>query len=454
MDDGARTASELIADFVASRRDAALSEEDLHLGRRALLDTLASAIAGRADPVAALVTRYARTMSGPQLGTIWTAGETVAIETAALANGAIGHVLDYDDVTSPMRGHPSVVILPALAALAEAEGATGRQVMAAFATGLEVVAKLGRVVAIDHVSKGWHSTSTLGAIAAAAACSQLLRLSAEETVSALGLAIAQAAGTRANFGTMAKSFQAGQAAAAALRAVSLARLGFTASPTAIDGPSGFIALCCGGESVAGELAQLGAAPLETQRSGLDVKRYPNCYATHRSIDALLALREEHRLTLDRVERVDVVTSARAQAPLVYPRPRTGLEGKFSLEYAMAAVLADGGITFDSFTDAMVLRPDIQAFLPRVHCREADGPPLPRWAEVTLRLREGSCLGRRVEILKGSAASPLSDAEIVAKLRSCCAHGDHPADPERIAGLVLAMDGEAFGPTLRTALGYA
>lgn len=434
-------ASALIADFVLARRDTGLSDHDLHLGRRAFVDTLAGALAARNTPAAALMADYARSLSAPgaETGTasLWITGERLSPEAAALANGAIGHVLDFDDVTSPIRGHPSVVIWPALMALAETEQFDFLDMLRSFATGLEVIAKLGRAVAIDHVAKGWHSTNTLGVIAAAVACSQMLGLNHGQITSAIGLAVAQAGGLRANFGTMAKCFQAGQAAASALRAVALARRGFTGSDQALDGSVGFTNVYCQGESLTEYVATLGESPLETVASGLDVKRYPNCYATHRTIQAILELRRQHGLTLADVESASVVTSRRAQVPLIYSRPKTGLEGKFSLQYAVTAALNDGELTLSTFTDAMVMRPEVQDFLPKVQTSEDDGSPLPRWAKVTLRLRNQTELTHRVETLKGSNADPLSDDEIIDKFVSCCRYAGYDSRVEAYAAAVLA-----------------
>ena len=434
-------ASALIADFVLARRETALSEHDLHLGKRAFVDTLAGALAARNNPATALMADYARSLtapgSDPGTASLWVTGERLSPEAAALANGAIGHVLDFDDVTSPIRGHPSVVIWPALLALAETEQLGFLDMLRGFATGLEVIAKLGRAVAIDHVAKGWHSTNTLGGIAAAVACSQMLGLNHGQITSAIGLAVAQAGGLRANFGTMAKCFQAGQAAASALRAVALARRGFTGSDQALDGSVGFTNVYCQGETLTEYVAALGESPLETVASGLDVKRYPNCYATHRTIQAILELRRQHSLTLADVESASVVTSRRAQVPLIYSRPKTGLEGKFSLQYAVTAALNDGELTLSTFTDEMVLRPEIQDFLPKVQTSEDDGSPLPRWAKVRLRLRNQTELTHRVETLKGSNADPLSDDEIIDKFVSCCRYAGYDSRVETYAAAILA-----------------
>jgi len=421
-----------LARFAAGLDEAAVGAAERELAARAMLDTLAVAVAARGEPAAALAERRARSL-GPGPCRLWRAGPpaTAGEEGAAWANGVTGHVLDFDDVTSPMRGHPSIAMLPAILALAEAEGRTLGDAAVAYAAGFEVIAALSVAMAGPHYAAGWHSTGTIGAIGAAAACGRLLRLDAARMGHALSLAAAQAAGTRASFGTMAKAFQAGQANLVGLRSARLAGMGFDAAPDGIGGPTGFLALHHAGPDAA--LPPLGGALL---RHGLDVKKYPLCYAAHRPLDALLALRAEHGLALPDVRAASVRVSHGALAPLIHHRPRTGLDAKFSLEYAVAAALADGAVRLSGFEDAAVLRPDVQAFLPAVSGEEAAGGLFPRWAEVTLHLRDGRTLSRRQDALRGGADSPLSEAELLDKARDCLGHGGAAAGaaPRLLAAL--------------------
>lgn len=418
-------AARRIAAFAHGFRPTRLTAADLVLCGRSLADTFAVAVAGRGEhaPLAALAYLSRAGLlhhNASQGASLWGRTERAAPEIAAWWNGIAGHVLDYDDVTVPMRGHPSVVLWPALLALAEDRGLTGERLSSAFTIGMEVIGKLARAMAVPHYAAGWHSTATVGALGAAVACCHLLDLDERQIVHAIGIAVAQAAGTRENVGSEAKSFQAGHANAVAVRAASLAEAGFEAGAGALDGPHGFLALYAGDEAPADWLSGLGETPLELQRSGLDVKQYPMCYATHRALDALLALRAAHGVRLADVERIDIATSHGALVPLVHPTPRTGLEGKFSMPYAMAAALEDGAIRLTSFVDEAVQRPAIQAFFQRVHAAESDGPATPRWAEVTVSLHDGRQLHQRVQTLRGSTQQPLDDAELTAKLDDCLA----------------------------------
>ena len=433
------SASIRIADFPSSFSADALSAEHLRHTARALIDTVAVAVAGRNEPASLIALDYAREHGGTHIASAWATGSVLPIEAAALYNGVAGHVLDFDDVTSPLRGHPSIALLPALVALAESHGKSGKELAAAFVVGFEVICKMAKAMVADHYAKGWHSTPSIGTVAAAVAGARLLNLSREQIVNAIAIALAQTAGTRANFGTMAKSFQAGQCGAAAIRAVLLAQRGFTGSADALDGPYGYMALYANGEDLHAQLDGLGQAPLEFDASGFEIKKYPLCYATHRAIDGLLDLRAEHGLTLDQIERVEIISNFRGMVPLIYPCPQTGLEGKFSMHYAVAAALLDGHVKLSSFENAAVLRPEIQRFFAKIDAREDQGPASPRWTRVTLQTRDGRRPEKMVTTLRGAANCPLSDEGLIEKAEDCFVHGKYGGSARTLADAAFSLD---------------
>jgi 2-methylcitrate dehydratase PrpD len=231
------TASEIVAAFAADFDCSRLREDHVFRCGRALADTIAVAIAAQNEPAVRRAFDYVETL-GPSLATgqgrrqhgmasLWGRGQQSTVEGAALFNGIAAHALDFDDASSPMSGHPSIALLPCLIALAEARHIEGIRVASAYVVGFEICCRLGRALDLTHYSRGWHMTATMGAIGATAACGHLLKLDAERITHAIGLALAQTGGTRENFGTDAKSFQAGQANAAAIRAALLAERGFT-----------------------------------------------------------------------------------------------------------------------------------------------------------------------------------------------------------------------------------
>ncbi len=431
------TLSQRIGAFSEGFTPARMTAEEAHMARRALLDTLACALGGLGEGPVQAALRYARATSGPGRARVWGLAERLGIEQAAFVNGIAGHVLDYDDVTGPLRGHPSVAMLPALCALAESEGLGLDAVCAAYVAGFEIMGRIGEIIGDEHYAKGFHATASIGTLGATVACANLLRLDAKQTADAIGLAVAQAAGSRENFGTDAKSFQAAHANRAALQCALLAREGFDSSPAALEGPRGYARLYGAGEDISKLLDGLdGNQPRLLVRAQLEVKKYPMCYATHRTLDGLLDLKAETGIGIEDVAAVEVEGSARAFQPLLHDRPQTGLEGKFSLQYAVAAALTDGKVGLPSFEDSAVQRPVIQAFMPKVVKREGQGALNPRYADITVRTRDGRTLHRRVEALRGGPTMPLSDAELATKFADCAAHAGVAADAQAIAAAIL------------------
>lgn len=434
-----QSASEKIASFVLSFDPSRVAPDLRHVAARALYDTVICAVAGVREPASVISLKYAQGQKGPRMATVWATGESLSIEMAALVNGTTAHALDFDDVSSPLRGHPTVAMIPALVALGESIGAQGRAVMDAYVVGFEVTLRLAKAFVDDHYAKGWHSTASIAALGATAACARLLQLSHAQTVHALGIAVSQIAGTRQNFGTMSKPFQAGQANAVALRSVGLAELGFDASVHALDGKQGYTALYADAMDIHGQLEDLGDLPLELERSGIEIKKYPLCYATHRTIDGVLDILKEQTLRLAEIERVEVKTNYRATVPLIYSHPRTGLEGKFSMQYAVTAALLDGAVLLSSFEDAAVQRAQVQAFLPNVHVSEGQPPMFPRWAELRLVLSDGRVIEKRIDRLRGSKEFPLSDAALIEKGVDCCAYGQVNISATELAKTCFAID---------------
>lgn len=422
-------ASERIADFIVGFGSSTLTDEHYEHVARAVIDTIAVSYAGIREPAAALMREYLHDRRSTLAATAFGTGLQMPLEDAALYNGTAGHVLDFDDVTSPMRGHPSIALLPSLLALAEAFDKSGRDLAMAYIAGFEVIVKLSNVMVADHYAKGWHSTSTVGVIGATAACAFLMGLERKQIVHALGLAVSQASGSRANFGSMGKSFQAGHCGAAAVRAVMLARLGFDSAAHAMDGDYGYMVLYANGESLVSSLETLGRHPLEMLSSGLEIKKYPLCYATHRSIDGMLDLRVSHSLTPDQIADIVVTSNHRGMVPLIYSSPKTGLEAKFSMQYAIAAAIYDGSVRLDSFSDEAVRRPEIQEFMRKISAREDQGPQSPRWNRLVVTLKSGETIDKTVTQLRGGATLPLTRDELLEKARDCFQYSGIAQSPE-------------------------
>src|SRR5687767_10847341 len=264
-----------------------LPPEAVHWAKIGILDTVGVTLAGAREDTtripAAIVTAGS---SGPSL--IFGGNRRVAALDAALVNGTAAHALDFDDMTNRLGGHPSAPILPALFALADELGASGRDFIAAYVAGFETECKLGLGVHFHHYTKGWHPTATLGVFGAAAAAARLLKLSGSETATALALAASFASGIKANFGTMAKPLHVGHCARNGLLAARLAKAGYTANQESIfEHDQGFLEVFNGPGTYDVQRAMLAwAAPLDIVEPGIGIKQSPCWSSTQPAIDAI------------------------------------------------------------------------------------------------------------------------------------------------------------------------
>ncbi|MPZ24814.1 MAG: MmgE/PrpD family protein, partial [Dehalococcoidia bacterium] len=332
-----------------------------HLAVRATIDTVGVMVGGLPQPDAEIVMSYARAAAPAGRVTALGLDATTSPAMAAFVNGALAHVLDYDDVSHAMKGHPSAVLVPALLALGEHTDASGRQLLDAYLAGFDTAVAVAAGLGVaEHYRRGWHATSTIGVFAAAAAGSRLLGLDVVRTAHALGMAASFAGGSRQNFGSTTKSLHVARAAESAVLAVQLAATGGTANHAAIEGPMGFFALLGPGMDGAAFEEALGRSAGVLEPGGLNVKKYPCCYNTHRAADAALATFEQHRG--EGVGSARVRVEPTGSAALIYHAPQTGLQGKFCGEYVVATALLLGRVGLDDFTDEAVHRPAIRDLL--------------------------------------------------------------------------------------------
>ena len=414
------TATARLAQFVIETTRQQCPDAAVALVRRAALDTLGVMLAGANEPAAVAVRGVVRAEGSTPLCTLVGTTLRAAPTWAALANGTAAHAHDFDDTNFALMGHPSAPLLAAALAAAEAEMASGRDVVVAYLIGFEISAALGLALNPDHYTRGWHATSSIGTLGCAAAAAKILGLDAGQMRHALGVAASLASGLKENFGSMTKPFHAGHAARNGVFAALLAREGLTSAEAALDGTQGYAA--------AFSQMKLGAATFEALgrewqilESGIAVKPYPSCALTHAAIDALLALRAEHVLAADQIEDVEVGVNHVVPEVLRHNQPTTGLERKFSMQFCAAEALATGRVEIASFTDGTT-PPGTRALMSRI--RMVVDPTLPdgleqhAWSRVTVRLRDGRTLASPPRGASGHPDQPLTDAQLRAKFVGC------------------------------------
>ncbi|MFQ5898289.1 MAG: MmgE/PrpD family protein [Candidatus Methylomirabilia bacterium] len=418
------------AEFVVKSRWEELPAAALEEARRAILDSVGVMLVGSTEPPARIVQRLAEAEGGAPLCTILGTRIRTGGVWAALANGTAGHALDFDDTNFAMMGHPSVPVLAAALAAGELALAEGRGLLHAFLLGFEVETSLGEAVNPGHYERGWHATSTLGALGAAAAAAKLLGLPVAETRHALAIAASQASGLKENFGTMTKPFHAGHAARGGVLAALLAGGGFTASEIALEGPQGWARVLGGETADLTQAAERLGAPWKILTSGVAVKPYPSCALTHSAIDALLELRATHGIRPERVAAVEVGVNAIVPNVLIHHAPQTGLEGKFSMEFCAAAALVDGRVGIRTFTDERPAHPDIRSMMGKV--RMVVDPTVPgdrerhAWSRVSVTLTDGRSFRVAPREVPGHPGASLSPEALRGKFEEC-------------AGVVLSKD---------------
>lgn len=331
----------------------------------ALVDFLGVAVSGSTEPVARKIIDFTRANGAAGTASVIGAGISAGPAEAALANGTIGHALDFDDSNFVLGGHPTVALLPALLALGQARQRSGLDVLHAYVTGFEVMIRIARTVNFEHYERGWHPTATLGIFGAAAASARLLGLNAAQAADALGLAASMASGVKANFGTMAKPLQVGHAAQKGLLCALWAQAGINSSRAAFDGRQGFFMVYNGAGAYRPEALKGEGGEPEIMTSGLQFKRYACCGSTHVGIDAARALRERHPFDPAQIAAVRLALNPRRIPHVDKPHAADALEAKFSLQFTAAASLLDGGVGLGHFSEQAVARPDIRALMAKI-----------------------------------------------------------------------------------------
>jgi 2-methylcitrate dehydratase PrpD len=438
------SATDSIARFVRASTPADLPAEAAGKSRKIITDTVAVMLAGAGSEVAPPLFKYLQLVGGAGSSRILGSQARASAESAALVNGAFGHALDFDDVLSMMPAHPSAIILAALTADLDRHPLSGRALIEAHMIGLEVGGKIGLGIGLEHYHRGFHGTGTLGIFCAVAALARAWALEAEAIRTALGIASSMASGLRCNFGTMTKPLHTGWAARSALAAVQLAVSGLTAATNALEADAGFFAAFGTPRSDPQRTARALGKPWVILDPGVALKKFPCCYASHRAMDGVLTLRRKLGFTAADVARLICRMPPGGMQALTYRKPVTGLEAKFSLEYALAAGCQDGAYTLWTFTDEAVRRPEIAALTPRVFASEdprcrGDDPEFEArssgsrgYVEVIVELGDGTREAVRIDRAPGHPLRELSWHDLELKFRDCARHAGITEDRARAA----------------------
>ncbi|MDO8693425.1 MAG: MmgE/PrpD family protein [Sheuella sp.] len=427
--------------FVAQLKYDQIPQAALDVIHMGFADCVGVMLAGRDEPPTKILTEVLNPAAGP--ANLMFTHKTAQAPEAAWINGVAAHALDFDDVA--IKGHPSTVLVPAIIAEAQTLGSSGRDMMVAYAAGYEVWADLARREPEHYHSKGWHPTGILGAIGAAAACASLHQLSAEQCATAIAIGASQSAGIMANFGTMTKPFHAGHSAQSGVLAARLAKAGFTAALDALEHTQGFLAAVSPSGKIDTVVPVDSGQVWRLTQSKLSVKKYPLCFCTHRALDGMLDLVAEHKIIAEQIQSITASTSERNTQVLRNHTPQTGLEAKFSMEFAMVSCVVAGRAGLSELTDDFVQNPVVQELMQRVSviADSKEDPKLPGYAPfdlVTVTLKDGKKIeSRQVTAVRGGPDIPLSREQLWAKFQDCARVGGAEHIAQRLFDALMSLE---------------
>ncbi|MDS7594969.1 MmgE/PrpD family protein [Agrobacterium tumefaciens] len=414
------TVLEKIARQIVSRTS--FSAVAVERAEDAIVDTIGCMVAGMNDAVPLSVAAAFRDEINDSGASLVFTGGRASPSIAALINGTAAHCLDFDDNFHPARAHASAVLVPALLSVAtSSEDFSGHMLTRAYLAGLEAQASIGFGVIPSHYNRGWHGTSTIGCIGAAAGVAVLLGLDEAQIANAMSLATSMASGPKGQFGTGAKPFHAGIAARNAVEAALLAQSGLGGRPDILERPQGFLDIFGGDEATGWADLSWDEKPVIETR-GLVTKLHPCCASTHRAIDAALDLQKEHGFSIDDIEQIDTKVGRSASDNLAYPDPSDEMQARFSMQYCLAVALLSGGLSLRDFTPQAATRPSLRVHMSKITMssysaeKERGVERLPH--QVHIFLKDGRRFSTERLHANGSIAAPLNDGQKLAKFEDC------------------------------------
>jgi len=456
--------TDYVGRFVATTRYEDIPHDVVELGKKSILDGLGLALAGSRAETGTICREYLKKLGvcGGQ-STIIGSADKSSPRFAAFINGVSIHADDFDDTQLAVAKdrvygllvHPTVPVLPAILALAEDRGASGKDWMLAYHLGVEVECKSAEAISPRHYNDGFHSTGTCGPFGSAAASAKLLGFDLAAILNTFGLAASQSGGLRENFGTMTKPFQAGRAAESGVASAELVALGWTAAQQILEADRGFFH-AFGGSYDPGSIMDRLGKPWTFASPGVSLKPYPSGSLTHPAMTELARLIERNDIKATQVEKVDVGANHSMTTTLLHHQPKNGLQAKFSMEYCMAILLVERKAGLTEFSDKTVRRPDVQEMLRKINfyvAPEAESAGFDKMTSLLkIHLKDGRIITGSADFGKGSPADPMTFEEATEKFQGCAEFTEWPKEKTKriiafVKGLESVSDVRALSPLL-------
>jgi 2-methylcitrate dehydratase PrpD len=420
-----------LANYAAALRWADLPAPVIQRAKDVIADTIAGIAFGAGLPWSRIILDYARRRgAGGRSRILAPGGALVQAPMAALANGALAHAFEMDNLTWPNTGvHPGATVFSAALAVAQERGIGGRELIAAFVAGAEVMIRIGRATRHNNEGRGFHAPGTTGPFGGAVAAGRLLKFDAGRMTNAIGIAGSLACGllefARSGRGAMVKRLHLGRAAESGVLAASLAADGFSGPPSVLEGPFGFLNVYCGEHDLAALTRGLGE-DYATLR--IMLKRFPLHITSHTSVQAIEDLRHEHGYDGGDVASIHIAGNPKMATINNIPAPTDLMMAQYSLPFCAALAHYRNARDPASFNAGAFNDAAIRALAARVTISVAEearhGHTLA--STVTVRLKDGRALTRRVADFKGTPEQPLDRTEMREKFLLLTRHCNRAA----------------------------
>jgi 2-methylcitrate dehydratase PrpD len=411
--------TDTLARFVAETDYSDISAIALANAKMHILDTLGVALVGVSTDAPRIVMEYCKRFGDSRESALWGTRQRSSAPMAAFANGLFAHAIDYDDWEPFIHaGHPSSIVVGAALSLGESLGASGRDLLKAYAFGIEVLTKIS-AAAPNLQDRGFHSTPVLGSIGAAVACASLLGLDPSRIKAALGVAASGCGGIHRQQGSMVKPFHAGNSARNGVEAALLAEKGFTADAAIFEAPRGFCDTFFGKDTCDYDkmISNIGK-PYFLEAPGLGLKKHPCSAPQFLAADAALHLKRENKFDFADVAGIEVSIPPERYKRHYHAEVKTGLRGKFAINYVVAMGILDGKLEIATFTDEKANRPLSQEALRKVKVIVDESIPEPGpYCPVSVELKNGTRFTYTARTAKGDPRNPMSEEEVLEKFRS-------------------------------------
>jgi len=436
-----------VAEFVSGLRYEAIPREVRERAKLLILDSLGCALYGAHLPWCRILQRTLEKLDGSTACGVWGTSQKLSAPHAALANGTQVQGFELDDVHREGVLHVGAVVLPALVAVAELRGVNGREFLTAAVAGYEVGPRVGLCMGQEHIGQGWHSGATLGVFSAAAGAARGLKLDADKTVHALGIAGTQAAGLMAaQYGAMVKRMHAGRSSQSGLYGALLAEGGFTGIADVFESEYGGFCTTFSRSQDRFRLAELSAGFGSVwQTMGVALKFYSCVGSNHTTLDALREMRSERAFGAKDVKKIVVHASQVTvdHAGWKY-RPESLASAQMNLAFCAATFLLEGDCFVDQFSERIVADPKRLALAEKVEVRpdpgiSARGAKHRHSVRVEVMLEDGSLLERSVETPRGSEPHFASEAQVVGKFEKLAAHALKRSQAAQLRDAVLGLE---------------